>query len=90
MMEGQLQQWEARLHTIKSITERAGTGAKQELLSELELLEKLYSKGKKQFVEMETLAAEALSHGKTDIAASWNKVSDAFDTTWARIQNMIR
>lgn len=90
MMEAQLQQWEARLQTIKAITERAGTGAKQELLSELEQLERLFSRGKKQFAEMETLAGEALNQGKADIAASWNKVSAAFDTTWARVQNMIR
>lgn len=90
MMEEQLQQWESRLETIKSVTERAGAGVKRELLSELDQLEALYSKGKKQFVDMESFAAEALSSGMTDVIASWNKVSVAFESSWVRIQNMIR
>lgn len=89
-MEGQLQQWEARLQTIKSITERAGADAKRELLSELDQLENLYSLGKQQFKSLENAAAETWNNGMNDMVISWNKVSGAFESSWVRVQNMIR
>lgn len=90
MMEGQLLQWEARLKTIKTITERAGADAKRELLSEMDQLEDLFATGKEQFKTLENAAAETWSNGMNDVVISWNKVSGAFESTWVRIQNMIR
>jgi hypothetical protein len=90
MMEGQLQQWEARLQTIQSISERAGAAAKKELLSELDQLENLYSLGKQQLKSLENIAAETWNNGMNDVVLSWNKVSGAFEATWVRVQNIIR
>jgi gas vesicle protein len=83
-MKAQLDDWRARIDSLKTNAAKAETGAKVELEKVLGELRDLEASAKKHFDELAAASVENWSVVKTALDDTWAKVSSAVDATWAR------
>ena len=88
-MKSQLDDWRARIESLKANAAKAEAGAKVELEKVVGELRDLEASAKKHFDELAAASIENWSTVKTALDDSWAKVSSAVDSTWTRWRDRI-
>jgi predicted nucleic acid-binding Zn-ribbon protein len=83
----QINDWSARLDTLKAKAGKAEAQAKVELHKAVEELSHLQDSAKQELAKLTSASAEAWKDVKHGVEGAWTKVSSAIDSAWKKVQS---
>lgn len=89
-MKAQLDDWRARIDTLKANAAKAEIGAKVELDRVVGELHELEASAKRHFDQLAAASVENWNEVKTSLDDIWAKVATAVDATWTRWLDLVK
>ncbi len=78
-MEAQLQEWQAKIDTLKAKAQQASTDARLQYEKQIDALRPKLAAARQKLQELKTSSESAWGDVKTGMEAAWNELKTAWD-----------